>query len=181
MEIQINGLRDLERRLKMLPEKIQRVTLIKATKAGAAPILAAAQAKVPKLTGNLSKKLRIKFTRRSITSAEASVGVFGLSGAARKRAVAKHLKGGTGLLPTAREIGDPYYALFVEKGHDIVTRGVTGKTTKRLHARGGGRGTVKGHVAPRPFLRPALDENKDRVVAIVAQVLREEIDAAERL
>lgn len=187
MDIQIQGLADLQRRLKRLPEKIQRVTLIKATQAGALPILAAATAKVPRLTGNLASKIRVKFTRRGINSAEASIGVFGLSGAARKRAVAKHVKK-TGSLPTWRELGDVFYALFVEKGHDILvgrrrkadSELSAGRLTRRRRM-GVTAGTVVGHVAAQPFLRPAIDETKDQVVRIVAQVLREELDRAEQL
>lgn len=195
MEIRIDGLQELERRLKRLPEKVQRVTLIKAVRAGAAPILAAARAKVPTNTGLLRRSLQIKFTRRNVNSVEAAIGVFKVSAGSYARRVKSALRKRQKLIggkvytsidgvnegAELKRTEGAYYALWVEKGHDIVKRGGGSNTTKSLKVKGGGIGSVTGHVAPRPFLRPAIDENAERVVAIVAQVLQEELDNAERL
>lgn len=53
-----------------------------------------------------------------------------------------------------------FYGLFVEMGHALV-RG-SRKATKK----------VIGHVPPHPFLRPALDENKQQAKAAVAEEIR---------
>lgn len=55
---------------------------------------------------------------------------------------------------------DAYYGLFVELGHALV-RGSTKATRK-----------VIGNVPPHPFLRPALDENKQEAKAAVAEEIR---------
>ncbi len=55
---------------------------------------------------------------------------------------------------------DAFYGLFVEFGHALVRGGK--KATRR----------VLGNVPARPFLRPALDETKEQVKAIVTQEVR---------
>lgn len=184
----ISGLQDLERRLLALPEKVQRVTLIKACREAAVPILTAAQSKVPRDTGLLARSIKVKFTHRAVTSVEASIGVFGLSRGQRGRIIERFKRKGLGL-PDARQMGDPYYALWVEKGHDILVGGrrrvASSELTKgqliRRQRQGVRVGRVAGHVAARPFLRPALDENAQQATNIVAQVIRDELDNAERL
>jgi len=52
---------------------------------------------------------------------------------------------------------DAFYGMFVEFGHAI-------KKSRK--------GSVLGHVPAKPFLRPAFDENEDRVKNEVGRVLR---------
>jgi HK97 gp10 family phage protein len=61
------------------------------------------------------------------------------------------------------------YAHLVEYGHQIVPR-----TSKRGERRIGGR---RGFVAPRPFMRPAFDENRESMIARIGDVLRTGIEA----
>lgn len=50
-----------------------------------------------------------------------------------------------------------FYGLFVEMGHEVVMPG-------------GGKSV--GDVPPRPFLRPALDESRRGIRAVIAEALR---------
>ncbi len=61
--------------------------------------------------------------------------------------------------------GQTFYGAFVEFGHLAGSR--------RL-------GSLRKHVPPHPFLRPAALENKERVAAIAAQILSEELAAWEK-
>ena len=89
------------------------------------------------------------------------------------------------------------YAHLVEYGHQIVPRGPTRQRvsitqvskTGRVSTRLGVDPSVRtdrrtrapqGFVAPRPFLRPAFDENRERVIRRVGQVLGQEIERAFR-
>lgn len=54
---------------------------------------------------------------------------------------------------------DAAYAVPLELGHDIVVNG--------RHV---------GEVAARPFLRPAADENQDRVVDVLVEAMNKELD-----
>lgn len=55
---------------------------------------------------------------------------------------------------------DRYYGQFVELGHAVVMPGAKAAT---------------GNVPPRPFLRPALDESKAEVQAVIATALAAEL------
>lgn len=76
-----------------------------------------------------------------------------------------------------------WYGLLVEKGHLVVRPKVGGE--KRLRSRsvrtkqaGITHGTVIGHVPPRPFLVPALEENRAKAEDLILQQLKIEVQKA---
>jgi hypothetical protein len=84
------------------------------------------------------------------------------------------------------------YAHPVEYGHQIVPRGPnrrrvsvtrvskSGRTTTRFMVDPDEKRTIRegarGFVAPRPFLRPAFDENREAMINRIGDVLRKGIE-----
>jgi len=136
------GGKELVAALGALPNNVFRRVLRTAVKAGIAPVLMAARAKVPIETLQLSKSLSVK------------IKVYPQSGVIVGMVGATSLRGVDGRDPAK-------YAHLVEGGH--VVRNVEG-------------GPVLGTVAPRPFLTPALEDNREAIVAKFGAKLRQGID-----
>lgn len=166
MKITVTGLSDLSRRLRVLPQNVQRVALIKGVKAAAEPIAARARALVPVDTGLLGRSIQIRFRKRGVTRVEAEVGVFSRT---------RRVKGAT-------VKDDPYYAMWVEFGHTIGVRksqralvGMTREQARSFQDKYGAR------VAARPFLRPAFDSYRGQAVDRIAEAVNVEIEKAGQL
>ncbi|MBT9134894.1 MAG: hypothetical protein DDT38_01636 [Firmicutes bacterium] len=92
----------------------------------------------------------------------------------RALGVRKTRHGGTILVAAGVKTGseNAFYAHMVEKGHVIAV--AQGRETYTLH-RGRVRTRtvtkIKGKVAPRPFLRPALDENEGEIMRVFTEAL----------
>ena len=61
---------------------------------------------------------------------------------------------------------DGWYAHLIEFGHQLVKGGRLG---------GSGAGKVIGHIAAQPFLRPAFDKNKKRILDIMKKTFADEL------
>lgn len=129
-EITVEGAKELEAALNLLPAKVRAGILAEALAPAAQPVLRAAQAKAPRSPlppdppFDLLGSLEVRHGDKKPDHADVKIGSFG--------------KGGPGEFA--------YQHGFVELG------------------------TV--HAVPRPYLRPALDEQKEQVVATVAKWLR---------
>lgn len=156
----VGGLEETIKRLDGLKRRVKNTILRKAMRRATAIVLKAARGNCPKDTGLLRKSLgsKVKAYRQSGV-------VVGLVGPRKgfKQEVTR--KGG------GKMQADPVrYAHLVEFGRKEVT------TTKTVLSDGT---TVFGRsvrmVPPRPFLRPAWDQNKAAVREVIANTVAEEL------
>jgi HK97 gp10 family phage protein len=145
MQIKLEGGAALDRKLRSLPVAVAKTIMRKALRTGGKPILKAARAKVPVLTGATRRAIKLRTLRsRSRGSIAVAISV------------------------GAKDFykGDQFYAAFLEFGHRIGKR----STSLRAYKRRTGE-DPRGEVPPRPFLRPAMDENADAAVAAIGSEL----------
>ncbi|MCG8430379.1 MAG: HK97 gp10 family phage protein [Candidatus Omnitrophica bacterium] len=171
-EVKIEGFRELAMELKGLEPKLQKRVFGKVVRAGSKVVLKDARRRAPKRSrewegasypnppGTLRKGIIVR--RKRGKSFGIIRDVIGFSKAA-------------------------WYGRLVETGHRIVVGGTLAGGSKRRKTKGtpftrsgrattSGQGRVVGHVPPKPFLRPAFDNNIERVLTQMKQTLRSEID-----
>ena len=102
--VTISGLRELEGKMRQLPEAVRAEALKAAMEKAAAPIVAAAKANAPVLTGEV--RASIGTTKPKLTAERVTIQV----------------QPGSGFF-----IGDQYYAGFLEFGHFLGRRGKPGR------------------------------------------------------
>ena len=146
IEIKLTVFRELEQKLTQLPLRVAKNILARTVYAGAAIVRNEARSKCPVRTGALRKSIRIR--RRKVSRGDFMV-VYGVG-------------------PTV------YYGHLVEygtKAHWIKPR------VKRDLAIGQNVRAKVYHpgATPRPYLRPALDSNKDRIISAMRDKLNEGI------
>lgn len=182
MQLTFHGGKELARALRQIPRAIAQEILETAVVAGAGIVRAAAAAKCPRPaerrrpgTVRLSDSIKVVVTEKAPSYVTVNVGT---------------------KVP---------YAHLVEYGHQVVPRGKTRErvsiTTVRVSKRTGKQvvstrlgldplaraklhdrraAGSRGFVAPRPFLRPAFDENKERVLQRIAQVIEKGLEVEAR-
>ncbi len=126
VEVRIEGLRELDRKLRRLEGRVARKIVRDATRKGAQALRKEIRAAAPRRTGFLRRHIRYRTTSRSPTHYTISVG------------------------PDR----GAFYGRFVELG------------TQKM--------------AARPFMRPAFERARERIVRIVTDRLREGIERAAR-
>lgn len=172
--IRVTGLEEVRRALRAVPDKLARRALRKAVRAGAAVVVQAAKAKAPVRTGALKRAIEQRPGRTSFSGPElrGNNGVRRIVGVAHGRVQESRIRGeryltGKGrtkrLTARQRRREDPWYFRFQEQGW--IATGRRGRA-----ARGQGR-RVKGT----PFLRPALKQTAQQVIAVQRDVLRREL------
>lgn len=149
VSIEISGGQELERRLRLLPDRIAVNVMVGAMYAGAKVVLAAARKRAPILDlekwggphepGNLLANI---FARRTRARDRNTVGAI------------------VGVGPAA------FYARFVEFGTSGSDASSKGHHYRAHHA-----------TRPYPFMRPAADESKDDAVAAVAEYAGRRIES----
>lgn len=150
--VTIEGLPELKKKFGELTDKQQRGVLRTAIRAGGTMVAREAKRLVPVKTGALKKSIGVKVSVKQGGVTEATIG-FG-----RRQ----------------------YYGLMVELGHSQVFR--TKEVIRRVRMKATGeikehrRKKTVGFVPARPFLRPALEGNEQRIVEIIAQNFRKHID-----
>lgn len=182
MKLTFTGGRELAKALRRLPRAVATEILETAVVAGAGIVRAAAVAKCPRPaqrrrpgTVRLSDSIKVTVTEKLPSLVEVAVGT---------------------KVP---------YAHLIEYGHQIIPRGKTRErvsvTTVRISKRTGKQvvssrfgldpmarmklndrrtAGARGFVAPQPFLRPAFDENKERVLQRMAEVLGKGLEVEAR-
>lgn len=148
--IEVQGLRELQAKLKSLPAEIAQKALKKGVAAGARFVREAARGLAPQASGPIKRKSGVTFP-----------------GTLRRAAIIKFIREDSNATQieyivtfrqgkrAASRGADAFYARFVEFGH----------------AKRGG-----GTVAPRRFLAPALSQNVDRVIEIMQQTIADELN-----
>lgn len=166
ISVEVRGLRELERRLQTLPDRLQRKALTPAVLAGARVVAAEARKNAPIRTGATRRNVIAKRARdlRGY-AARALVGV--RHGKARR----------SGEKAYARRAEDPWYFFMYERSgfHS------TGRT-RRIAARGrlklqrlGVRSSGFKFTPPRPFIGPALKSAGGRAALAIRERLAREL------
>lgn len=172
--VEVHGLRELrEALIRKVPENMQGKVLQKALSAGTRPVLRTARQLVPVKTGVL--KRAIHAMRSKLNS----------NGIYEERIVrVRHGK------RQQKFNRDAFYWRFIEFGHRIASAGrlydesraTTNLGAQRYGARLAG-GHIKGafstgFVQPRPFLRPAFDQNKRESLDLIVKSLQKSLTEA---
>lgn len=166
MEATTQGFDELERKLTRFSEPRTAIRLLKnATRAGAEAVRRDALRRMPKKTGNLASFLKKK---SFVMTRTGGISWFiGFTKAAGSKAYSS---------------SEAPYAHLVEFG--TAPHKIRAGAGKKLKIGGYYVGKVINHpgAAPKPFLRPALLNNKDRIVAEIKAKLRKNIqrEAAKR-
>jgi HK97 gp10 family phage protein len=142
-EVNVKGLRELQALLDTLPAKVEANVMRGALRAGMKVVEAEAEKNVPVATGALYAGLKIG-TRRRGSVVTANVKATGIHG------------------PVAHLIE------FGTRAHQIRPK------TKEALSFNGNFGEVVNHpgVAPRPFMRPALDSKANAAVSAAAEYMK---------
>ena len=177
---QLEGGLKLEQQLRGMAKAVAGKIMGQALRAGAAPILAAARANVPRDTGLLARSLRIVSRRDSAGKVAMMVTAFTTeaqfaANTRRPNRMAAGAFGPNGKL-WIRPTNQPYsvfYGGFIEFGHHTGAMGrLRSGSLKRRTAR------TDRFIAARPYIRPAFDQNLQRAQELIAQTLGDGIDAA---
>lgn len=148
IQISVKGLEDLAQVLKSFPEKVSRNILSKAVYAGAIVVRDAARANAPVKTGKLRKSIKIRSARSKRGSMEKIFRVYAAA----------------------------YYGHMVERGtkaHKIKHINVKALKIGKAFAI---EVDHPGIQSPRPFLRPALDENTINIIEAMRVKLKAGIE-----
>lgn len=144
IDLKLEGAKELNRQLKQLPDKLRKRLIRKSMKASLKPVLADAKRRVPKDSGDLRASLEIK------------------PGTTRKGVIREQVQTKRGFFQ-----GGTFYGGFVEFGF---------KKVKAVRLPSGQLVSIKNSavtpIPARPFLRPALKENEEKVIKIFIREVR---------
>jgi HK97 gp10 family phage protein len=118
-----------------------------ALRTGALEIQNAAKALVPRKTSTLMRSITVETVAKSTSSAEVQVG------------------------PSAA------YGKYVEFGTGIYAEGGGGRQTPWRFKTADGRWVTTRGMRARPFMRPAFDETREAALQVIADVLRDQLEA----
>jgi HK97 gp10 family phage protein len=152
-ETTLVGAEELQKILLEMPRELTAKALREGAKAGAEVILEAARAKAPVYNGPPRPDVQPGLLRDSLK----------VTVRAKEEEVTATVSTSEGDYK-----GDDFYASFIEFGHKVGKRPGKARGVKVED----GRPTV----APRPFLRPAFDNNKDRAVEAFRAAVTAAID-----
>jgi HK97 gp10 family phage protein len=155
----ITGQDELIARLQALPDKVFRRGLIAAGKKALAPVVTAAKAAAPADSGALRRSIGVK------------VKIYRKDG---NIAFIVGPRSGFKSTTHGRPRDPVYYAHIIEGGHKVVARHSLRVGLKKKgwgFVRKPGSGLTVGEVPAMPFLKPALTNNPDAVVALFATSL----------
>jgi HK97 gp10 family phage protein len=153
VRIEIEGAREIAEKLRALPAKIEKRIMVKALRAGAQEIQAAAMGAAPVKTGALAAGIHIETsTRGGKVTVSVSTG------------------------------DDQYYAIMLEKGTQNHFGMLGGRLTAQEAYRRKKKslfsaGSTTERMKPHPFMGPAFDQSAEQAVTTAAEILKEEIEA----
>ena len=159
MDLKITGFQELQRELESLEPKIRKKVLGKAVRAGSNIVKKDARAHAPKQAKSWEGM------QYSVPPGTLKKGIIVRRATRQPRYIVRDLIGFS---------KQAWYGRLVEMGHKLVRGGRLASGAKNKRKSSGG-GKVIGHVAAKPFLRPAFDNNVDKVIAAMAKVLKEEL------
>lgn len=165
----IQGLPELERAFKALPERVAVGAASKAVKAAGEVIANVAKSLVPVDTGNLKRTIGVKVLNKKR-------GPYQVAAIIGPRVGLKSLKPKKNKSKNHRKSGDGFYGYFVEYGtggqlsHERKKPISSSKRKKYAESHGGMR--------PRPFMRPAFDQASGAAEKVMVDILKKEIEKA---
>jgi len=166
----IGGLKELQLLLDQLPAKVEKNIMTGALRAGAKLILMTARANVPVATPNQRNQMLYGGYAGALRDS------LRLSSQFRNGQVVVSIKAGG----KTKRGGDAYYARFVEYG----------TSSHRIRAKAGGKLFFGGKfhteimhpgAKPKPFMRPALDENGFSAMIAAAEYIKKRLATKEGL
>lgn len=141
MSMKVTGFEALDRELAKLPLKIQNKIVKKMVREGAKIVQRDAKQKAPRKSGRLKSAIIVRAkTRRELRPNTVAAKVMIRTKATKRGKIAPH-------------------AHLIEYGHQQVVGGKLGSG-----------GKVVGFVAARPFMRPAFDNNKQKIVNTMRRI-----------
>lgn len=151
-EVKIEGLEDVQRKLKLLPERLGRNAMRRALRRGANVIRDQARANARTLddretTESIAKNVRVSGMSRRVERAQKQIGMrVGIAGGARNMTKYGEFKGGGKANPG----GDTWYWRLLEFG------------TSKMRAR--------------PFMRPAMEQSATKAFSVTADAMNVQVD-----
>lgn len=171
MSMDVDGLQELEKQLKLLDNISQKKVLRKATRESAKPIQKKIEQNVSSMghvdTGLLSEsiKTRVSFPKnRTWADVVASVGIFKLNSLMRQ----------FGLDPK-KDMPPTVYGWWLEHGTQPHR---TGSGANVSSSKNQDKGLMHPGIQAKPFIRPAFDTQLNSTVGIQKNILSQEIDKA---
>lgn len=154
--MEIKGFKELERKIKELPEKVKRKEVIKILRTSAKPTLRAAKNEVPVASGNLKKSLGIIVGKKGRSKENPTIYVGPRSGGRLKY--------------------DGWYGAIVHGGRNVYRRGF-----KRRHVRSKQNANAAVKFIPgNPYMDRAYNQTKGQVTKetekSVAKAIQRQID-----
>jgi len=182
ISIKVEGLAELDKKLREFAPKLQKKMLTKSLRAAAKVIQTEAKAEAPSDTGTLKRNIVVRGARKRGAAARVSIGIKTktqtFADSAKNRRAGRAGK-------KYKVAGDAFYGRFVEfgtKAHAIVARRKVMNKGKRgaLAFSVGGKSvftkSVKHPGAPaKPFLKPSLERKATQALDAMRQSLAQQI------
>lgn len=178
--IKVQGLAELERRLREFPTKLQRRALNAAMRAGAREVVAEVKGRAPVDTGALKRNVVTKRGRRQFDKGLAGRQIIGVRhGKARTQATKFTTRTGkvrtTRLTAYDRRREDPFYFRFQELGYTAVGRRSPANRAER-RSRADGNASYGRFIPGKRFLRDGLAAAGPRALETIRQRLARELE-----
>lgn len=179
-EIRIDGLKEIDEKLKAIPQKLAKRVLDKAMRAGGRVIRDKVKAAAPMRTGALKRNVIVKRGQRRFDGdleARFIIGV--LHG--RVRTTPSTFKTKTGKVKTRgltaydKRGQDPFYFRFQELGYTAIGRARKGSRKERSF-RAAGNPSYGRKIPGKKFMQNSLDASANMASQKVVAVAREEIE-----
>lgn len=182
MQLTFTGGRELAHALRRLPRAIAQEVLEMAVVSGAGIIREAAAAKCPRPsvrrrpgTVRLADSIKVTVTEKAPSFVTVTVGT---------RVPYAHLvEYGHQVVPrgpTRQRVSITTVRVSKRTGKQVVSTRLGLDPMARLQLRGRRAAGSGGFVAPRPFLRPAFEENRERVLQRIGEVIRKGLEVEAR-
>jgi HK97 gp10 family phage protein len=171
--VKVTGLRELNDALAKLADDVAIKYARGAVAAGAAVIRDAARENVPVRSGKIKRAIYSKWIREQSSRERQSFFVSVRRGKAYKSRQRVSKKGRK---TTTKDL-DAYYWTWVEFGHIATGAGnkIKGGANRRANTRAKLKASGATFVPPRPFMRPAFEQNKFKAIEAIRSELSKRI------
>lgn len=157
IKARLEGVEQSLKNLQEMTRTVRNKILRKAVNASSKVVLDAARQLVPSSTGLLKKSLAVRV--QTYRASGVVVGIVGPRTGYQKTRQGKKITSFGKKMKAAGQ-NPSKYAHLIEFGHNLARP----------------KGNLIGYVRARPFLRPAFDQNKSSVIALMEQRITEEIE-----